>query len=173
MLFSLHETVSILHETGKYRIIELFHNQALVLDEDGFERKIALSHLVKRTEIPTTIDAIKEGPTGLKPKKSVSKKDTGLKTIDLHAEALMISDVSQHLILEKQLAACKKFIHHCIQHKISQALIIHGVGEGILRAEVHRLLQGFHGLRFHDGNYSSRGIGSTLVEISYHAREAS
>lgn len=173
MLFSLHETVSILHETGKFRIIALFHNQALVLDEDGFERKIALSHLVKRTEFPTTMHDIKEDPAGLKPQKSGAKKDTGMKTIDLHAEALMISDVSQHLILEKQLAACKKFILHCIQHKINKALIIHGVGEGRLRAEVHRLLQGFNGLRFHDGKYSSRGIGSTLVEISSHAREVS
>jgi dsDNA-specific endonuclease/ATPase MutS2 len=52
-----------------------------------------------------------------------------------------------------------------VANRQPKALIIHGIGEGVLRMAVRQLLSGKKGISFHDGNYSSRGVGSTLVEI--------
>jgi dsDNA-specific endonuclease/ATPase MutS2 len=68
-------------------------------------------------------------------------------------------------LLETKLSYCRNFINQCIVNRQAKALIIHGVGEGVLKNAVRQLLQSKAGISFHDGNYSARGVGSTLVEI--------
>ncbi|HQZ43412.1 MAG TPA: Smr/MutS family protein, partial [Flavobacteriales bacterium] len=47
-------------------------------------------------------------------------------------------------------------------------IVIHGVGEGILREEVRRMLQFYEGVRFHDADMRQYGSGATEVEILRH-----
>ncbi len=45
-------------------------------------------------------------------------------------------------------------------------MFIHGVGEGVLRYELHRLLKEYEGqLKFYDADYQKYGIGATAVHL--------
>jgi DNA-nicking Smr family endonuclease len=47
-------------------------------------------------------------------------------------------------------------------------IVIHGVGEGILREEVRRMLQYYDGVQFHDADMRRYGTGATEVLILRH-----
>ena len=47
-------------------------------------------------------------------------------------------------------------------------IVIHGVGEGVLREEVRRTLQYYQGVQFHDADMRRYGVGATEVLIHRH-----
>ncbi|MFM7566085.1 MAG: Smr/MutS family protein [Flavobacteriales bacterium] len=163
MLFTLGENVSLLDEAGIFTLVALTPHKAVVRDEHGFEISVDQKRLVKRMPI-TGIPIPKDSPERLP---FIAKKtESSLPTIDLHAEALGLINVPTHEILVQQLVACKRFINGCIQKKEPKILLVHGVGDGTLRTAVRQMLQNRTGIQFHDGNYSPRGVGSTLVLLS-------
>ena len=44
-------------------------------------------------------------------------------------------------------------------------IVIHGVGEGVLREEVRRMLQYYDTVQFHDADMRRYGVGATEVII--------
>ena len=44
-------------------------------------------------------------------------------------------------------------------------IVIHGVGEGVLREEVRKMLQFYENVRFHDADMRKYGVGATEVQI--------
>jgi len=162
MQFQVGESVSMLHESGAYTIQQLSDSHAHVLDEFGFEYRIPISSLIKRTPIKGEVENKELLVT---PNATIKQALSSIPTLDLHATALGIDGMPPNELLETKLSYCRSFINQCIANRQSKALIIHGVGEGVLRMAVRQLLRGKKGISFHDGNYSSRGVGSTLVEI--------
>ena len=162
MQFQVGESVSMLHESGAYTIQQLSGSYAHVLDEFGFEYRIPISSLIKRTPIKGEVENKELLVT---PNATIKQALSSIPTLDLHATALGIDGMPPNELLETKLSYCRSFINQCIANRQSKALIIHGVGEGVLRMAVRQLLRGKKGISFHDGNYSSRGVGSTLVEI--------
>jgi dsDNA-specific endonuclease/ATPase MutS2 len=63
--------------------------------------------------------------------------------IDLHADKL--TDQHRSLqpaeILDLQLKAFEKFYEEAIAHRLSQVTVIHGIGTGKLKDEIHELLR--------------------------------
>ena len=63
--------------------------------------------------------------------------------VDLHIEKIM--DAYTHLsnfeILTIQLAEFEKYFDLAVQHKLSNFIVIHGVGAGKLRDEIHEILR--------------------------------
>ena len=63
--------------------------------------------------------------------------------VDLHIEKIM--DAYKHLsnfeILTIQLAEFEKYFDLAVQHKLSNFIVIHGVGAGKLRDEIHEILR--------------------------------
>jgi len=71
--------------------------------------------------------------------------------IDLHYNVLAPDRfrINQHEnILEFQIQKCKEFIEFSLQRRVNYIQIIHGKGQGILKAEVEKLLAGFDRVRF-------------------------
>lgn len=162
MIFTTGELVSLLQETGAFKIIRLENQKVILEDEHGFERSVDRKHLIKRTPFGGEVK-IKDF-AGVK--KEVKNKSTPMPSIDLHAEALGIAHREPHDLLEAQILHCKAFLNRSIESRETKVLIIHGVGEGKLREAIRLLLHSKKGIQAHDGHYSARGIGSTLVEIS-------
>ena len=162
MQFQVGESVSMLHESGAYTIQQLSGSYAHVLDEFGFEYRIPISSLIKRTPIAGKVE--NKEPI-VKPNTSKKQNAYSIPTLDLHATALGIDGMPTNELLEKKLSHCRMFLNQCIDKRHTKVLIIHGVGEGVLKTAVRQLLRGKKGISFHDGNYSTRGVGSTLVEI--------
>jgi dsDNA-specific endonuclease/ATPase MutS2 len=167
MKFSLGETVSIMTETGIFTVRRIESMHLWLEDEHGFERRIPTSHVVKRQAIETTVK-VKDGQTQENPKaKGLTRtnKTHEVPSIDLHAGSLGIESYQPQEMLNLQLDACKVFLNQCIRKRVVKLVIIHGIGDGTLRHAVRQMLAGKKGIQFHDGNFSARGVGSTLVEI--------
>ncbi len=87
--------------------------------------------------------------------------------LDLHIHALL--DRFEHMtngeILQYQMTRCRAFLREAIEKRYPKVVIIHGVGEGVLRSEVHRFLDQQDHLSYHDAPYRTYGFGATEVLI--------
>lgn len=90
--------------------------------------------------------------------------------IDLHIENLVdqFQGISNAEKLNIQLAACEDAIHKAVQFRQASLIVIHGIGSGKLKEEVHKLLKGLKEVKHFENKYSSRfGFGATEVFLKY------
>lgn len=169
MIFRLGEKVLFLHEKGFGIITECLPNgNYRVQDEDGFIKTCSNGELCKVHGEEFTIESPIESQKGVAVRKNGNSQKP-IPEIDLHIENLLdsTSGMSNHEIVQYQLRMVRLFIEDLKNRKIRKALIIHGVGEGVLRNEVHNLLRGIDGAIFHDEHYTPKGFGATLLELRY------
>lgn len=97
----------------------------------------------------------------LKFSKEKIKKTSSIK-IDLHIE-LLVEDFSKYTneeIIKIQINYCEKQINKILRSNHKEFLVVHGIGMGVLKKEIHNLLNEFS-LRY----YLSNDGGSTLVFV--------
>ncbi|MBN8663684.1 MAG: Smr/MutS family protein [Chitinophagales bacterium] len=90
--------------------------------------------------------------------------------IDLHMEKLMDNwqTLSNVEILGIQLAEFEKYYELAIAHHQPSLIVIHGVGTGRLRDEIHDLLKGRKEVRYFVNQYDARfGYGATEIFFQY------
>jgi len=90
--------------------------------------------------------------------------------IDLHIEKL--TDDWKHLsnyeILTMQLKAFEKYYHLAITHHQPSLIVIHGVGEGKLRDEIHDILRLKKDVKSFVNQYHHNfGYGATEIFFQY------
>jgi DNA-nicking Smr family endonuclease len=68
-------------------------------------------------------------------------------------------------ILQHQMMRCRAFLREAFEKRYPKVVIIHGVGEGVLKSEVHRFLDQQDHLSYHDAPYRTYGFGATEVII--------
>lgn len=165
MHFKVGEQVSLLHETGVFEVIEIQAITAIIKDEFLFERKVKITELVKRKEIPF-IGNIHSKDDLTKPR-STKQIETALPQIDLHIEQLTQRDagLSAHDKFLLQTDTFKRFTNQMIEKRISRFLVIHGIGEGKLIQEIRSLIRSKEGISMQDANYSARGVGASYIDI--------
>lgn len=100
-------------------------------------------------------------------KEKKSKKDDFVLEVDLHIEKLVPNKrgMSNYDILTLQTETAKRQIEFAIKNRMQKVVLIHGVGEGILKAELDFLLGRYDGITFHDADYQKYGLGATQVYI--------
>ena len=138
-----------------------------VKTEDGFEVFVSIEDLVKIEK--NTDNAIAYGNNFYqkdKDDKSTNSfkrdKSVSVLKIDLHIE--LLSNNYQYLdnfeIVQIQLNECNLKIEKAIHSNYEKLIIVHGIGTGTLRNEVHKLLNNYN-LRF----YLSKDSGATEVML--------
>jgi hypothetical protein len=90
--------------------------------------------------------------------------------VDLHIEKL--SDDWKHLsnyeILSLQMRIFEKYYHLAIAHHQASLIVIHGVGEGVLRNEIHDWLRLRKEVKSFVNQYDPRfGYGATEIFFQY------
>jgi hypothetical protein len=103
----------------------------------------------------------KEVKQGMEPPRSV---------IDLHIEK--VTDDWKHLsnfeMLTMQLSTFEKYLELAIAHMLPSLVVIHGVGTGKLRDEIHELLKYRKEVKTFVNQYDSRfGYGATEIFFQY------
>ena len=116
MQFQVGESVSMLHESGAYTIQQLSDSHAHVLDEFGFEYRIPISSLIKRTPIKGEVENKELLVT---PNATKKQALSSIPTLDLHATALGIDGMPPNELLETKLSYCRSFINQCIANRQS------------------------------------------------------
>jgi hypothetical protein len=93
------------------------------------------------------------------------KIERGVPEFDLHIEKLVKNyrGMSNFDILTIQTETAKRHIEFSMRNRIPKIVFIHGVGEGVLKAELDFMLNRYDGISFQDANYQKYGLGATEV----------
>ena len=157
------------------------NNMFFVKDDDGMEYSFLASELVKihvdQNELSKHIDInnpLLKAKVQQKNKKKesifVKDKNEVVMEVDLHAEKLVKSTrgMDNYDVLSLQLRTAKHKVEYCISKSISKLVLIHGVGEGVLKSELNYLLNNYP-VKYYDASYQKYGAGATEVYIFQNA----
>ena len=179
MKLNIGDTVAVLDDsfTGK---VKGFRKGMVVMEtEEGFELEFDAKELVKVTDASvlkgvfgshSLQSVLKEKELPKKRsfvKEKKSRKDDFVLEIDLHIEKLVPNSrgMSNYDMLTLQSDTAKRQLDFAIRNRIPKVVFIHGVGEGILKAELDFLLGRYDGITFQDADYKKYGLGATEVYI--------
>jgi hypothetical protein len=96
--------------------------------------------------------------------------DQGVAEVDLHLHELVDNEawLEEGEKLAYQLRHFERALEAAIRDGKRKVIVIHGVGEGVLREEVRRILQFYQNVQFHDADMRRYGAGATEVIIHRH-----
>lgn len=89
--------------------------------------------------------------------------------LDLHMEALLPGHrgMSAAEMLRTQLRVLEKEVHYAIAKGVDRMYIIHGIGKGVLRHQVHQFLSSLEAVKSYQNDWHPRyGYGAT--EVIFH-----
>jgi dsDNA-specific endonuclease/ATPase MutS2 len=148
-----------------------------VMDEHGFEfvfRSSELMHVTpvdlhKQVEVSPDVAHSKTENKTEKNKRSKrhKRKADQIRVIDLHIHHLIDSTkgMSNYDMLNLQLETAKRFLDKAIENHVHYVVFVHGVGEGVLKMELHTLLRRYDNLEFYEADYKTYGFGATEARI--------
>lgn len=174
--FKAGDRVQFLDEGTSGTVLEVFPDRVLLLTGDGFEMEVAPQVLVHIPDEGLLSPRSGEVEEALREKESPRAKKTGqarkgvqgpVMEVDLHIEKLLpdTRGMSAYDILDHQLEVARRQLEFALRKRVQRIVFIHGVGEGVLRAELHTLIRRYEGLRAGDADYRAYGMGATEVYI--------
>ena len=178
-MFNIGDQVSVLDEDTNGVVLSVKDQQVTIETTDGFTmtyfvnellkinnsnnlmntiKRINVVEIVKEKEIPKPRSFVKE---------KKDKREIPALEFDLHIEKLVPNKrgMSNYDILTLQTETAKRHIEFAIKNRIPKIVLIHGVGEGILKSELDFLLGRYDNIAFQDANYQKYGQGATEVFI--------
>lgn len=178
-MFSIGDKVSALDEDVEGVVTAIKNQEITIETTDGFSMTYFVNELIKIHNTSILNDSIKSfNSYEIKKQKEIPKprsfeKERKIKgeipppEFDLHIEKLVknFRGMSNFDILNIQTETAKRHIEFAIRNRIPKIVFIHGVGEGILKAELDFLLGRYDNIAFHDANYQKYGVGATEVII--------
>lgn len=179
MNFKAGDNVTVLDDSFSGTVKQYKNGRVVIETTDGFELTFEERELVKiaDTKAMNALFANQSVHSVLRekelPKKRSfvrEKKDKGdgfVLEIDLHIEKLVPNKrgMSNYDILTLQADTAKRQLEFAIKNRMPKVVFIHGVGEGILKAELDFLLGRYEGITFGDADYQKYGLGATEVYI--------
>lgn len=141
-------------------------------DEYGFLRTYPTKLLAPKHHATKQLAELPKLPlekTVIASKKILTKNLAHEGIVDLHIENLVSSTLgwTNREIVEYQLNHLKNRIKYFMQKRMKKVHIIHGVGEQVLRQEVHIYLRSFPNCEVRDAVYTRNGFGATDFFIRY------
>lgn len=161
-------------------VVKTCSNGKVTLEtQEGFLLQFDVSELVKLNESNdlgplfsgkslSTVLREKEEPKKrnfIKEKKS--RKDDVTLEIDLHIEKLVKKKggMSNYDILTLQAETARRQLDFAIVNRIPKVVFIHGVGEGVLKAELEFLFGRYDNVIVSEADYQKYGLGALQVYI--------
>ena len=165
----------------KGSVIAVLDGIVTIITADGFELEFTNSELVKlpETSLPDLAhvpsEALEEKRKGGKKRgkktlniSSKSKKEIPPMEVDLHIGQLTRSTkgMTSHEMRSLQLDTAQRQLDFAFAKRILRIVFIHGVGDGILKADLEALFKRYEErLTFYDADYKKYGRGATEVRI--------
>ena len=154
-------------ETTDNFVMTFFVNELVKINNSnelsGFFSTQSLGSVLKDKEEPKKRSFVKE---------KRSRKDEFVLEVDLHIEKLVPSKrgMSNYDILTLQMETAKRQLDFAIKNRMPKVVFIHGVGEGVLKAELDFMLGRYDNISFQDANYQKYGLGATEVYIKQNVK---
>ncbi len=177
MSFKVNDKVEVLDDALKGVVLKVNGSTVSIETTEGFMLDYDASELIKLDEEQSRLIATSDVPVSeiLKEKQAAKKsKSVRIKPkernappmeVDLHIEKLVNSfrGMSNYDILTLQLDTAKRQLEFAMRKRIQKIVFIHGVGEGVLKAELDYLLGRYDNLKFYDADYQKYGVGATEI----------
>lgn len=176
-LFNIGDKVSVLDDAIDGVVVGVKNTEITIETTDGLLMTYFVNELIKinntsdlnsfiRSEalVKKSIDVLPKKNQNA-PKFKSDKIERGVPEFDLHIEKLVknFRGMNNFDILNMQTETAKKHIEFAIRNRIPKIVFIHGVGEGVLKAELDFMLKRYEMISFQDANYQKYGLGATEV----------
>ncbi len=182
--FEIGDKVAVLDDDISGVVIKVQNNEISVETTDNFAMTFFVNELVKinnsnelsgffSTQSLGSVLKDKEEPKKRSfVKEKRSRKDEFVLEVDLHIEKLVPSKrgMSNYDILTFQMETAKRQLDFAIKNRMPKVVFIHGVGEGVLKAELDFMLGRYDNISFQDANYQKYGLGATEVYIKQNVK---
>jgi dsDNA-specific endonuclease/ATPase MutS2 len=179
MTFNIGDQVSVLDEAINGVVVSVKNKEVGIETEDGFMMTFFVNELIKVNNSSNLMNSIRSFNSGeIKKEKEIpkprnfvkerkEKREVGVPEFDLHIEKLVPNKrgMSNFDILTLQSETAKRHLDFAIRNRIPKIVFIHGVGEGVLKAELDFLFGRYDSISFQDANYQKYGLGATEVYI--------
>ncbi|MFT4753267.1 MAG: hypothetical protein ACI85Q_000806 [Salibacteraceae bacterium] len=184
MKFLVGDKVHLLDEDGEGVITEILNANQVLVDLEGFSFEFDISNILKVNSNNEVVHHRKDLQSDFKldnlksdtrkevlqhiPKKVFQRvSKSGYPEIDLHIYELVDKpqNLSNSEMLQIQNFRLEQFIQDCITSLVSELVVIHGVGEGVLKQEVRSILSSHGNMEFWDADFREYGSGATHVRI--------
>lgn len=174
----VNDKINVLDDDIAGVIVSIKNDIVTILSDEGFEMDFiasqivvidnSLSQNVFTNELPSNIinqkeEHSKKRSIKVKPKDRVKPA----MEVDLHIHHLVDKErgLSSHDKLNIQIDTAKRQIDFAISKRIQRVVFIHGVGEGVLRAELEYLFRRYDNVSYEDADYKKYGRGATMIFI--------
>ncbi|MBN8702096.1 MAG: Smr/MutS family protein [Bacteroidetes bacterium] len=173
-MFSKGDKVGFLNERGGGTFVKYVSKLvALVEIDNGFEIEYEIKYLVpvKTDYSKPTVEQLYLSAGKERPKKNVllnkRKSSPDVLEVDLHIHELIDSykNLSNWDMLQIQLEHLKRKLEFAQRSGIKKVVVIHGVGEGVLKHEIKKVLSGMTRLEYFDASYKKYGFGATEINF--------
>lgn len=173
--FKIGQLVTLLDDDLSGVITKILENRIFISTEDGFEFEVSSREIVPdhslEIEEPVDFDALlSEKEKAYQRKKSTTHKVKGSippMEVDLHIHQLTGNErgMSAHDKLNLQIDTARHKLEFAIKKRIQRVVFIHGVGAGVLKAELEYLFSRYENIKFYDADYQKYGLGATEIYI--------
>jgi dsDNA-specific endonuclease/ATPase MutS2 len=176
--FNIGDRIAVLDDNLEGNITYINNGVITIEDEDGFELQFSETEIVRIGKPQYKIETnhvdfeeiLKEKST---PKKNIKQRikpkqrNAPAMEVDLHIHKLTKSErgLSSYDKLNLQVDTAKRKLDFAIHKRIQKIVFIHGVGEGVLKAELETMLRRYDNLKYYDADYKTYGLGATEVYI--------
>tara|TARA_B100001564_G_C20423071_1_gene571012 strand:- start:91 stop:600 length:510 start_codon:yes stop_codon:yes gene_type:complete len=166
--FKVGDIIVFKHEKKTGTILKTVNDKLLIKNSDGFEEIVRSNDIILYDENTDKVAAYgisfdeKKDDLINKVKAKKNQRFSKVLKIDLHIELIIdyYKELENHEIVNIQLKKCENEIRKVINTRIEKIIIVHGIGVGRLKKEVHKLLDQYN-FRY----YTSQDGGSTEVMI--------
>lgn len=160
----IEKTEPALERKIKFKANTFFKSKGMapILDKSGYVFR--LTENAKEIDIQTLNREL--NPEVIKPEQSFPRPP---KEVDLHIEKLTKDHdlMSNSEMLKLQMEAFEKNLNYAIASGMDEISFIHGIGNGVLKKEIHKYLSQLGNIKYFQDTQKSRfGYGATLVRIS-------
>lgn len=179
----LGDRVSVVDDVLSGVVIEIEGNTVTVETEEGFPLQFEASELVVETKKLSANELITKDISAIVSEKKSKKRKNAPKlrpkertrppmVVDLHIEKLTKnhSRMSNYDILTLQLDTAERQLKFALTKKMQRAVFVHGVGEGVLKAELEYLFRRYDDvLKYFEADPREYGRGATEIYIYQNA----
>jgi dsDNA-specific endonuclease/ATPase MutS2 len=182
-MFKKGDEVSVLDEAVNGTVVAVNGAQITIETTDGFVMIFLANELIKINDSSGLMNAVRVNSAEVNKEKEIpkprsfvkdrkEKREIGVPEFDLHIEKLVPNKrgMSNYDILTLQSETAKRHIEFAIRNRIPKIVFIHGVGEGVLKAELDFLLGRYDTISFQDANYQKYGLGATEVYFKQNSK---
>lgn len=177
-LFTIGDTVFVLDDSLEGKVVGFHATYIQIETNDGFVLEYLPNELIKKNihepeiKFNKSVDVVLSEKEPIKKKGAplvrYSKKEQPIFEVDLHLEKITSGKIKNLTNFDKlsfQLEEAKRAIDFAITKRYSKVVLIHGVGEGVLKSELEYLVKRYENITIQEANYNKYGLGAMELYI--------